>query len=488
MTVTATAFRACIATTLLLAACLVPPPALAGSAGAQPLFADGFEPGPIRPLFPRVDGEFQLPSNPTTDQLAWLMDELAAGETTTAEEVNAHFSAGWLSQIPVANTQAFLQSLRTTFPDAVIDDVVTVTSIRVVVVIRAPADDRLGYLQIGATYSGGGPIVLLGVSNYGGSTQYPEDSTLTLTQAVDKFMTLSAAPGLLIARIDDAGQCQPIVERDPATPRATGSIFKLWVMAGVARAIADGIAAPEDLVALVAEHLARGGVINDEPLGTQFSVFDLAVLMLGISDNTATDLLHDLVGRVALDQAVVDTGVADPSVLQPLLSINQQFHLFYSFPLAVAQDYVDGSEADQLQFLADEIEPLGPLGNGPFPYFNVSLLAGGSWSASPYDVCATFAHLRTFDGDAATTIDYAVGASSGQPGVRNRWDRVWYKGGSLAAAANDFHVLTHAWMLERTGEQPLVVVAMSNDGSGGVDQFDVQSVLGRVLELVAALP
>lgn len=447
------------------------------------LFADDFEALPIASIFPVVDGQYVLPSNPTTDQLDWLMGELASDETTTTAEVQDHFTGGFLAQFSVSQTQAFLASLRSSFPDAELVDIVTLTPVRVTAVIRAPGDGALGFLQIGATYSGNRRIALLGVNNYGGSTQYPADAVLTLPQAIDKFATLAPRTSLLAARIGGDGTCTALQQRDAGVLRATGSIFKTWVLGGVAEAIAADTLAPDDAVPLVASELAQGGTINSEPLGTQFSVFDLAQLMMGISDNTATDLLHEQVGRAVLDDAIEDSGVADPHVLQPLLGISEQFHLFYSFPLADSQSYVGGSEAFQRSFLADRIEPLGPLGNTR-PYFHTGLLTSGSWRASPNDICNTFAWLRGFDGEAARTIDFALGASVAQPDVRARWDRAWYKGGSLASGAG-LHVLTHAWMLERNGEAPLVLVAMTENDSGGIDTFAVQSVLGRILRLLA---
>lgn len=461
-------------------------PGTGRAAQVPEVFADGFEAFFIAPIFPQVGGVFQLPSNATTDQLDWLMGELAADETTTAAEVDEHFDAVWLSQISVEETRTFLQNLRTGYPDAVISDVVTVTPVRVVVVIRSPGNGHLGYVQVGARYSGARKLVQFGVNPYGGSVQYPADQVLTLTQAADRFETLSTEPGLLVARIDAFDQCVPIEARAASTTRATGSIFKLWVLAGLAEAIAQGATAPDDPVALVASEIAPSGTINSEPLGTIFPVFDLATLMMGISDNSATDLLHEHVGRPLLDQAIAESGVDDPTVLQPLLGISEQFHLFRSFPLPEAESYVDGSEAFQADFLDDEIVPLGPVGNGPHAYFNVSLLTDGSWHASPDDICATFASLRHRRGEALRTVEFALGASAAQPDVRGQWDRVWYKGGSLASSS--LHVLTHAWMLERNGEAPVVVVAMSNSDAGGIDQFDVQSVTGRILELVAELP
>ena len=350
------------------------------------VFDDGFEDVPIAPIFPQVGGVFQLPANATTDQLDWLMGELAADETTTVAEVEEHFDAAWLSQIPVEQTRTFLQNLRGDYPDAVISDVVTVTPVRVVVVIRSPGNGNLGYMQIGARYSSARRLVQLGVNAYGGTVQYPADQSLTLVQAADKFQTLSTEPSLLVARIDAFDQCVPVEARAASTTRATASIFKLWVLAGLAEAIAQNTTAPEDPIALVASEIAPAGTINSEPLGTIFTVFDLATLMMGISDNTATDLLHEHVGRPLIDQVIAESGVDDPTVLQPLLGISEQFHLFRSFPLAEAEAYVDGSEAAQVAFLNDEIVPLGPVGNGPHPYFNVSLLTDGSWHASPNEM------------------------------------------------------------------------------------------------------
>ena len=52
---------------------------------------------------------------------------------------------------------------------------------------------------------------------------------------------------------------------------------------------------------------------------------------------------------------------------------------------------------------------------------------------------------------------------------------------------NGLLVLTHAWMLEREGEQPIVVAGLSNDPAGGIDGFVIQSILGRILELARDL-
>lgn len=451
-------------------------------AQADRLYRDGFEIPVIDPLFPLVDGAFDLGPGAAAGQLEWILSELATGETTTPAEVAAHFDASW--SVPVAETQAFFQTLRTTFPDAVVTDVVSVTPVRLTVVIDAPGSGApFGFLNLGVRYTGARGIVEFGVSNFGGQLQYPEDQGLDLAQAIAKFHTLSGTPALLVGRIGADAGCTEVAGDAAGALRATASIFKIWVLGGVARAVAQGLLAPGDAVPLVASELAPGGTINAEPLGTPFPIADLATLMIGISDNTATDLLHEEVGRERIG-LFIDDSAADPAVLRPLLGISEQFHVFRSFPLDLALAYVNGTEAYQQQFLQEEIEPLGPLVDGP--YNHVQLLTQGTWRASPLDVCSAFARMRRLPqgSDAIVMADHALGAGVAQPGVRGAWDRVWYKGGSLASGAG-FHVLTHAWMLEDRGSDPWVVVAMSNSDGGGIDGFKVQSITNRILQLVA---
>ncbi|MCB1579195.1 MAG: serine hydrolase, partial [Xanthomonadales bacterium] len=244
---------------------------------------------------------------------------------------------------------------------------------------------------------------------------------------------------------------------------------------------------PETTIPLSASKLALAGTINSEPLGTPFPLLDMAELMMGISDNTATDHLHALVGRDRIEQTVDAFNFSAPDVLKPFLNISEQFSLYFSFPLATALDYVNGSESYQRQFLQDQIEPITPVMGGPFA--NTQIFLTGTWRATPTDICRAFAQLRRLPqgSDAIDLVDHALGASAAQPEVRGNWDRVWYKGGSLDGSAGHY-VLTHAWMLENAGQDPWVVIAMSNNSTGGIDEFAVQSVTGRMLELVSQMP
>ncbi|MGB0513215.1 MAG: serine hydrolase, partial [Wenzhouxiangellaceae bacterium] len=407
---------------------------LMGSAlHAQPLlngeltFRASFEGDPIEPRFPLVGGEFELPDLPVTRQLAWLLDELQTGATTTLAEVQQRFVSGFDPQQMVN----FIATLRSEFPNARILDVIGITPMAATVVIDGDSGPpAFGFVNLQTQYSGNELVTFFQVSNFFGSVQFPTDSTLNLEQAADRFMTLGSENGLFVGYIDAAGECIGVIERNPDTPRALGSIFKTWVLGGVAEAVSDGSVMRADTLALDAAERAAGGTLNNEPLGTLVSVQDMATLMMGISDNTATDHLHELVGRVAVGDFMQGSGVADPNLLLPFLNISEQFHVFTRFDLATALSYVNGSEAFQQAFLNSDIEPLGPSFPINFPFFHDSLLTSGTWRATPRDICRTLGALREMPEDqgALALVDEAMGAQAAQPGIRNRWARVWYKG------------------------------------------------------------
>jgi beta-lactamase class A len=454
-------------------------------------YADGFE-TTIAPQFPQANGQFVMPAGTLNPRLAWFLGELAAGETTTPAEVNEHFDPSWLATNDVTTTINFINSVRTSYPNARITDPISHTPIRLTALIDTPGSGfPSGFLQFGTRYTAPARINLLGVSGFAGSVMYPVDQALTLEEAADKVLTLSTEGAVLVARARPGGTCDTLTQRNGSLQRATGSVFKTWLLGGVARGVMAGTLAPSENLTMTSAILAPGGVINLEPTGTVYPVGDLATLMQGISDNTATDMLLARVGRAPVETLVVNWGMpAAPAAnpLLPFMGITQTFHLFRSFALTTAEDWPTLTEAQQVDFLQNQIVPLG---NSFGSFFHAPLLTRVTWRASPLEICRAFAGLRygTYSGsEAQRLVDRAMGASAAQPNVRAEWDRVWYKGGSLASSANGTHVLVHSWLLEDAGRDPYVVVVMSNSDGGGIDAFNVQSVAGRILQLAAALP
>ncbi len=456
------------------------------------LFVDSFEDPVIEAQFPLVGGTYRLTPGPASTQLTWLLGELAAGETTTAAEVNAHFSPSWLSQVPVTNTINFINSVRTSFPNAQVIDVISVTPMRITALIDTPGSPAPhGFLSFGTEYQGAGLIELFGSQSFS-SVQYVEDTTLTLTQAVSKFTTLAAQTGIFVGRINSANQCASMQSSNQTSLFNTASIFKTWVLGGVARAVQNEQLAAGNSVVLDGTKNVAGSVITGAPIGTVFNVGDLTTMMMGNSDNTATDIMHSLAGRAVVDQIFTDFNMAQPTVMTPLLGISEQFHFIYNVTPTNRAAYLAGTESFQQNFLQTDLIPRGRFVGGTL--IDNALLNTATWKATPVDICNAMAALRRFPQKSTSLrlIDRAFGSQVAQPFVRNQWDRAWYKGGSLASSATNFHVLTHAWLLEDQGRDPFVLIAMANDPAGNIlrdsTQFQIQSVLGRILQLLAEMP
>jgi hypothetical protein len=455
---------------------------------ADPVFESAFV-EVISPRFPVVDGRFVLPDEPVSRQLQWIIDELDAGETTALAEIQARFSTGFDQP---ALVDFFNDVLRVNYPNARIVDIVGLTPLRATVVVEGdnPASD-FGYFNVWARYTGSELVTFFQVGPFGGSVQFPGDQNLDLVEAADQYQSLAAGNSLFVGRIESDGQCTSVIERDADTVRALGSVFKTWILAALAEALDQGSISAADPVTLVAGERAAAGIINDEPLGTVFTVREMAVLMMGNSDNTSTDHLHELVGRAAVADRLTDFGLSQPDLLLPFLNISEQFHVFTRFDLPTAQSYVNGTLVEREQFLANEIIPEGPSFPVSFPFFHDSLVITGTWRATARDICRTFAGLNELErsGEGFEVVEQALGAQAAQPGIHNQWDRVWYKGGSLVSGNLGTLVLTHTWMLQKDGaSRPWVVVALSNDPAGGIEGAPIQSVTSRIIELVGGMP
>lgn len=442
---------------------------------------------PIEPLFPVVNGEFQLPSTPAADQLSWIITQLAA-TTTTAQDINDRFDPSALAAVPVADWQAFFDTLRSVIPNGTVQDIITMTPTNIRVLIGDASDPASGQFMTLTTRYGTGLILSFGASGFplNGTSIRTEDRTLSYEQAADKLLTLSEDVGVLIAQIDENNQCQPIFERNADIPYGMASIFKIWLMGAVAQAVNDGVITPQQSISLTSNDFVQGGSINGEPEGTLFSVTDMSALMLGISDNTATEHLFKLVGRDRLEAIVTQFNYVNPSIILPFLGMNEAFHLLYSVSVADAENFVTSTEQEQRDYVASSLTPLGPVTD--FSSFNPSVLVSALWNSSPENVCNAMAGLRQFNDttEGFATLDQAYGAEMLSVNLRSQWERVWFKGGSLSDFTG-LRVLTYGWMLETDSRGAFAVIVMGNNDTGSTDRIDqgaFGSVAIRMVELV----
>ncbi|MGH2614774.1 MAG: serine hydrolase, partial [Thermomicrobiales bacterium] len=87
------------------------------------------------------------------------------------------------------------------------------------------------------------------------------------------------------------------VARNAERPMPTASVFKLPLLAEVYRQVNAGDLDLDERVTLRAEDVVMGsGILRDFGPGLQPTLRDLAMMMIVVSDNSATNLLLDRVG------------------------------------------------------------------------------------------------------------------------------------------------------------------------------------------------
>lgn len=96
---------------------------------------------------------------------------------------------------------------------------------------------------------------------------------------------------------------------EPDRPFPTASVFKIPVLIELLLQVEEGRLRLDDTVTVTEEMKSPGsGVLKELTSSPSLSLGDLAMLMTIISDNTATDILVDLIGKEGINQRLASLG------------------------------------------------------------------------------------------------------------------------------------------------------------------------------------
>lgn len=208
-----------------------------------------------------------------------------------------------------------------------------------------------------------------------------------------------------------------IAGHDADRPMAVGSSFKLIVLAALREMIDAGDATWSDVVKLEKKHISLpSGDLRKMPIGSPFTLHTLAAAMMAESDNTATDVLIDVVGRDRLEAM---------SGLAPFLTTREFFLL-----KADEGAYERYEKAD----LADRKTILDGLADAPLPPVQTALTPWkpeAEWLLSAQALCGWIEKVA----------DEKLTQIITGPIRRAGWKHVSHKGGSEIGVLN---YTTHA--------------------------------------------
>ena len=234
---------------------------------------------------------------------------------------------------------------------------------------------------------------------------------------------------------------------------AVGSAFKLAVLATLKQEIEAGRARWDEVVQLEEAHRSLPtGTMHKLPVHAPLTLHTLAAAMISQSDNTATDVLIDRLGRDA---------VATAAGTELLLTTREYFQL--KADPALYRRYSSAGLAGRRALLRD-------MADRPLPRTHLvlrPLQRGAEWHMSVRRLCALMAEVLDLD-----VMRIEPGPVDPQP-----WIRVGYKGGSEIGVMN----LTSG-LIDRDGHRYCVSVTW-NDGVS----VDRNRLVEQYLTLLSAL-
>lgn len=437
---------------------------------------------PRTPSVTTVAAEVVIPDSAPGRATRWVVEQFAADSGPSAAEAAERFAPVFLEQIPASEVAGVFGQIRALGPFAL-----------------TGYSEAAGNAQASVT-GAGEQRFLISVSIDDAeliqglwvqpAPELPEIDSLA--DASSAVQSAAEASSFLFAQVvgDGAGaSCEPIEARDAEVLRPIGSIFKLYVLGAVVQAVADGALAWEDTLTLTDDlRSLPSGTLQDEPAGTQVTVQDAAEAMISISDNTATDMLIDAVGRDAVEAAVLRMGHSEPEVVTPFLTTREMFLLAFS-SAALRGDWIEASGADPLspdtavsakQREVVEALPGGEIVLDPELFARPAWPDGLDWFATADDLCA--AHLALQDmatTTAGTPVRDILAINPGGVETTDGVDYVGFKGGSAPGE------MAGSWYIE-AGEQRYVLVVQVADAEAVPDGAWLASVAGHVVGLEVA--
>ncbi|MGI9502916.1 MAG: serine hydrolase [Geminicoccaceae bacterium] len=208
-----------------------------------------------------------------------------------------------------------------------------------------------------------------------------------------------------------------ITGHDTDRPMAVGSAFKLIVLAAIRDLVEERKAGWADVVTLKKKHVSLpSGDLHRMPIGSPYTLHTLAAAMIAESDNTATDVLIDVIGRDRLEAM---------SGLKPFLTTREFFLLKADEGVYERYEQADQSGRKAiLEGLADA--PLPPARTALTPW-----KPEAEWLLSTKALCGWIEKVA----------DLEIAQITTGPIRRTGWKHVSYKGGSEIGVLN---YTTHA--------------------------------------------
>ncbi|WHO40706.1 serine hydrolase [Sphingobium sp. AP49] len=287
---------------------------------------------------------------------------------------------------------------------------------------------------------------------------------------------IAALPGstaFAVARLTDAGP-QWLHAVTPDRQMATGSSFKLVVLAELARAVEAGERRWSDVIPLGPKSFS--GRLMQWPDRAPMTLHSLATTMIAESDNSASDSLLFGLGRDRVDAMRQRFGPVDMRSL-PVLTTAEAFALKMPANADLRRRYEGGTMAKRrallegaaAQLTAAQVD-VGTVAETPVAIDTIE------WFATPQGEIGLLDWLRRHGGDALSILAVNPGIA---PANAQRWQYLGYKGGSEPG------VIAMNFLLQAKDGRWYGVSGAWNNPAARVEEGRFVALMTRTLNLLA---
>lgn len=377
-------------------------------------------------------------------------------------DYEAYFAAGFRDQVPEAKFRELGRQLAVAMgrataveqvaPTGATDATIVVGFERGIARGRISIDPNAPHSVVGLLFTG---------------TEMRDDSAAKVEA---DFLALPGDAGYGVYRL---GGTAPVAINALNGTRAAplGSGFKLWVLAEAARQVKAGKRRWSDVVP-VGERSLPSGVLQTWPVGAPVTLHTLAMQMISISDNTATDTLMTALGRTQVDAMVRASGIVDADATLPLLTTMEAFRLKHPSNAARVAGWATLSPDARSKILSDPKLAATEVSAGMFGDKPLALQI--EWFASPADMARVLDTIRTIGDEQALAI---LGVNPGGDGWRYAYQG--FKGGSEPG------VISASYLVRTKAGEWRAVTGNWHRADAVVDQAQFFGLMNRVLTLSA---
>lgn len=263
---------------------------------------------------------------------------------------------------------------------------------------------------------------------------------------------------------------------------AVGSSFKLFILGELIGEVNAGWKQPSDTMKLQRKfHGPPHSELALWPVGMPVTLNTLALKMISISDNTATDHLLHLLGREKIEERMKEMGHSHPEVNIPLLSTREMTILRNRKLHEPGKRYQKLDEFEKRDLLKS-LTSKDPDYSDDALDFDTASYKLAEWYASPMDMARALAWIKhhTEDGSEAAGLRDVLTLDTKLHFDRREWKFAGFKGGS------EDQLIAGNWLLQHRNGNWYTFHVFFNNPHGPVTPQQVGAVMGKILNAVEA--